>query len=98
MHIILLKFGDNKESAKKYMETHNSWISSGFSDGVFQCVGSLDSGGGFIIAHGESTDAIHKRVAEDPFAQHAVVTPEVHAIDVKRTVPQLDYFQNNHHQ
>ena len=92
MHIILLRFGENKKNARDYIESHNAWISKGFSDGVFQCVGSLDTGGGFIIAHGENDDAIHSRVKKDPFVQQNIVAPEIHAIDIKRTVPSLDYF------
>ena len=91
MHIILLKFGDNRSSAPQFMEAHNAWIAKGLSDGIFQCVGSLDVGGGFILAHGEDSGAILQRVKEDPFVEKNVVTAEVHQIDVKRTAPQLDY-------
>ena len=93
MHIILLKFGSNKSSAPEFMEGHNSWLSKGFSDGVFQCVGSLDAGGGFILAHGEAKEAVLHRVNEDPFVEHQIVTAEVHEIDVKRTAPELDFLK-----
>lgn len=89
MHIILLKFGDNKSTAPQFMEAHNAWIAKGVADEVFQCVGSLDIGGGFILAHGEDNQSILKRVNEDPFVKNNVVTAEVHQVDVKRTAPQL---------
>ncbi|MEM8837227.1 MAG: hypothetical protein AAGE89_03980 [Pseudomonadota bacterium] len=73
------------------MDEHNSWITCGVSDGVFQCVGSLDIGGGFILAHGEDDESLRARVAEDPFVRENVVTAEVHSVDVKRTQPQLAY-------
>lgn len=91
MHIILLTFGDNRSSAPQYMEAHNAWIAKGFADGIFQCVGSLDVGGGFVLAHGEAHEALLQRVQEDPFVEHDVVTAQVHRIDVKRTTPELSH-------
>lgn len=91
MHIILLKFGSNKSAAPDHMAAHKDWIAKGLDDGVFQCVGSLDVGGGALITHGESTEALMRRVQADPFVEHGVVTAEVLAVDVNRTVPALDY-------
>ena len=91
MHVILLKFGDNKASASNYLEEHNDWIAKGVSDGVFQIVGSLDIGGGFILAHGQDEQAIQDRVEADPFVKHNVVRAEVIGVDVKRTSPQLEF-------
>ena len=71
------------------MEAHNAWIAKGLADGVFQCVGSLHVGGGFIIAHGEENEALLQRVKEDPFVENNVVTADVHQVDVKRTAPEL---------
>ncbi len=89
MHVILLKFADNRSSAPQFMEAHNAWIAKGLADGVFLCVGSLDVGGGFILAHGEENKAILERVMKDPFVENSVVTAEVHQVDVKRTTPEL---------
>lgn len=85
MHIILLKFGPNKSDAPNHMAAHNAWIAKGISDGIFQCVGSLDSGGGCIIAKGENKETIEQRVKEDPFVQQNIAEPEIYEIDVKRT-------------
>ena len=71
------------------MEAHNAWVEKGLADGVFQCVGSLDVGGGLILAHGEENEAITQRVMADPFVENNVVTAEVHQVDVKRTAPEL---------
>lgn len=89
MHIILLKFGNNKLAASQFMEAHNAWIAKGFDDGIFHSVGSLDIGGGFILAHGEGHQAIMHRVAEDPFVANDIVQAEVHQVDVKRSAPKL---------
>ncbi|MCY6379954.1 YciI family protein [Hoeflea prorocentri] len=89
MYAILLKFADNRSNAPLFMEGHNAWIKKGFTDGIFQCVGSLDTGGGFVLAHGEDQEGLSQRVQEDPFVENNVVTAEVHRIDVKRTVPEL---------
>ena len=71
------------------MEAHNAWIAIGLADGVFQCVGSLDVGGGFILVHGEEHEALLQRVQKDPFVENDIVTAEVYQVDVKRTVPEL---------
>lgn len=71
------------------MDQHNAWIARGLADGVFQCVGSLDIGGGFVLAHGEEHESLLQRVQEDPFVENNVVTAEVHRIDVKRTAREL---------
>lgn len=91
MHVILLKFGKNKASAPEHMADHKAWIAQGVSDGVFQCVGSLDVGGGFILAHGQGNADLRQRVEADPFVEHNVVTAEVLQIDVNHTVPELSY-------
>jgi len=52
MFVVLLKFSDNKNKAGEFMEDHNQWIKSGFDDGVFILVGSLQPNlGGSVIAH-----------------------------------------------
>ena len=89
MHIVLLKFGPKKSAAPQFMQMHNEWIAKGFSDGVFQCVGSLEVGGGAIIASGEEGEALRARVERDPFVEHGVVTAEVHKVVVNRTTPEL---------
>ena len=89
MHIILLKFGDNRSAAPQFMEAHNAWIAKGFADGIFHCVGSLDVGGGFILAIGNEHDVLVRRVKEDPFVANDVVTVEMHEVDVKRTSAEL---------
>ena len=91
MHIILLKFGENKASAPVHMADHKAWIAQGISDGVFQCVGSLDVGGGFILAHGQNDEDLRQRVAADPFVEHGVISAEVLQIDVNQAVPALSY-------
>lgn len=96
MHIILLKFGDNRSSAPQFMEAHNAWIAKGLADGIFQCVGSLDVGGGFVLAHGEENEALLQRVMADPFVENNVVTAEVHQVEVKRTAPQLAHLAKEH--
>lgn len=93
MYIVLLKFAENKSAASDFMDAHNVWIAQGFADGVFQCVGSLASGGGAVIAHGEELSAFDKRVRSDPFVEHGVVKAEIHQIDPKRTVSALEFLK-----
>ena len=89
MHVILLKFAENKSAAPDFMEKHNAWIAKGLSEGIFQMVGSLKSGGGFILATGEDEAAIAERVDADPFVQHGIVSAEIQTVDIKRVAPQF---------
>jgi len=94
MFVILLKFAANRAAAPEHMTAHNEWIAQGFADGVFLCVGALQpAAGGAVLAHGESSAALHARVAADPFVIHGVVTAEIHEISPKRTAPALDFLK-----
>lgn len=78
MFLILLRFSAQKDRASAFMNAHKNWIDEGLRDGVFAFVGSLKpEGGGAILAHGEPTLAIQKRVARDPFVQHDIVRAEI---------------------
>ncbi len=80
--IIVLRFSSNKSAAKEHMAGHNQWIAGGVADNVFLIVGSLKPQlGGAILAAGESLESIKKRVGEDPFVQHNVVSAEVLEIE-----------------
>ncbi|TCU17621.1 uncharacterized protein YciI [Rhizobium azibense] len=87
-----MRFAENRAAAPEFMSAHNAWIARGFADGVFLCVGSLQSAaGGAIIAHGEGRAAHDACVAADPFVVQGVVTAETYEIDPKRTVSALDF-------
>ncbi|NKB28233.1 MAG: hypothetical protein GKR99_12000 [Rhodobacteraceae bacterium] len=95
MFIVYLRFSANKSAASDLMAAHNEWIAQGFSDGIFQCVGSLKpEGGGAILAIGESREEIMSRVNLDPFVEHDVVVAEVTEVEVKRTAPALDVLKS----
>jgi len=90
--ITFLKFAENRAAARDFMAAHKDWIAQGFADGVFLCVGAIQSGiGGAILAHGESREDHDARIAADPFVAEGIVTPETWEIDPKRTVPSLDF-------
>jgi len=60
------------------MKIHKNWIKRGFEDDVFLLAGSLhENVGGGILAHNTSLEALRKRVDEDPFIVHDVVTADV---------------------
>ena len=78
MFIVLLRFSTGKDRASSLMGGHQAWIDKGFRDGVFLLVGSLKPGaGGTVLAHGVSRADLDRRVQEDPFVEHGVVTAEV---------------------
>jgi len=91
MHLILLKFSDNKARAGDFMDGHKAWIERGFADGIFLMSGSLQSGGGVVLAHGLSTEGIEARVNDDPFVAENVVRAEIHAVDPSRADARLNF-------
>lgn len=92
MHIILLRFSDNKAAAPAFMAAHNAWIAKGVADGVFLVVGSLQpQQGGAIVAHAESRAAIEQRVASDPFVAENVVTAEILEVSVNKVADSMHF-------
>jgi len=93
MFAITLRFAD-KGKASPLMDGHNAWIKRGFDDGVFLLVGSLQpAGGGMILAHGESREAIEARVQADPFVAEGVVRAEILAVAPGRTDERLAFLK-----
>ncbi len=58
MFVVLLKFSDNKNKAGEFMYGHNQWIKSGFDDGVFILVGSLQPNLGGSVENVVSTEIL----------------------------------------
>jgi len=82
MFIVALKFAANRAEAGQHMEGHRTWLRQGFADGVFLLAGRLqptgeDGGGGGILAHNVSLEALQSRVNEDPFVAAGVVSAEI---------------------
>lgn len=81
LFIVFLRFGPNRAQAGQWMAGHKQWIQDGIADGSFLMAGSLDNAqGGVVIAAGQDGNALHARVAQDPFVIHGVVSAEVHAV------------------
>lgn len=92
MFIVFLKFSDNKGQAGQFMEGHNAWIKSGFDDGVFLLVGSLQPNlGGGIVAHATSRESLEARVNQDPFVAQNVVTAEIVELTPARADERLSF-------
>ena len=64
--------------------------------GISQCVGFLDVGGGFILAHGEDDEEMRRCVAADPFVAHDVVSADVLHVDLNHVVPEVAYLDTAH--
>ena len=78
MHIILLKFTDNRHSAAQHLPGHKAWLARGLEDGTVLMAGTLGSNlGGAILARGGSFANIQDRVNEDPFVRENIVHAEV---------------------
>lgn len=96
MHIILLRFAENKSQAAQFMDGHRAWIAKGMTDGVFLVAGRLQpEQGGAILAHGESNDALQARVAADPFVRESVVTAEILEVTPAKTDQRLDFLMED---
>lgn len=92
MHIVLLKFAEQKDQAPHHMDAHNAWLKCGFDDGVFVLAGSLQPRrGGAIVAHGATLEALQARVAEDPFVIAKVVEAEILEISASRADERLKF-------
>ncbi|MDS1136747.1 YciI family protein [Nitratireductor indicus] len=93
MFVITLRFAD-KTRAPQFMDGHNAWIRSGFDDGVFLLVGSLEpKAGGAILAHNASAEEIEARVKDDPFVAQGIVSAEILAIAPGRTDERLAFLK-----
>lgn len=93
MQVILLKFGPNKSHAPQHMDGHKAWIKEGLDDGVFHIIGSLDIGGGFILANEKDKSALENRLAKDPFVKHDIVSVETYQIDVNQSSEAFSQFK-----
>ena len=92
MFIVFLRFSDNKGQAGEFMDGHNSWIKSGFDDGVFLLAGSLQpNAGGAIVAHNTTLTDLQSRVNLDPFVAQNVVTAEIEEITPAKTDERLAF-------
>ena len=94
MQVILLKFGPNKSDAPQHMDGHKAWIKEGLDDGVFHLVGSLDIGGGFILANEKDKSALEDRLVKDPFVEHDIVSVETYQIDINQTSEIFNQFKS----
>jgi len=92
MFIVLLRFTENRSRAPQFMESHKAWLQQGFDEGVFQLAGSLQpQAGGAVLAHATSMAALQARVAQDPFVEHGIVSPDILEITPSRSVPALAF-------
>jgi len=92
MFIILLRFSNNKDQARQFMEGHNAWIKRGIDDGVFLLTGSLQpKAGGAILAHDTTLSELETRVNDDPFVAEKVVSAEILEVTPSNADKQLEF-------
>lgn len=94
--MVLLKFAANKAAAGRLVEGHKAWLQRGFDDGVFLVTGSLrpvgeGDGGGGIVAHNTSLEALRARLNEDPFVAEGVVSAEIYDVAASRADKRLGF-------
>ncbi len=94
MFFVTLRFSGNRAAAPRFMAGHKAWIEQGFADGVFLLAGSLaGGGGGAVLAHGTSRDALAARLGEDPFVAEGIVEAEIVEIAPGLTDARLDFLR-----
>ncbi|MES2130398.1 MAG: hypothetical protein V4463_24265 [Pseudomonadota bacterium] len=92
MHIVQLKFAEQKDHAARHMDGHNAWLRRGFDDGVFLLAGSIQPRrGGVIVSYGCSLKELQKRVGEDPFVVARVVEAEILEISPSKVDDRLNF-------
>ncbi|MGX9964688.1 YciI family protein [Roseomonas sp. F4] len=92
MFIVLLRFGENRAAAPRFMEGHRAWLDQGHAEGVFLLSGTLQPAtGGAILAHGLSRAALDDRLRLDPFIAEGVVTTDIIAITPGRADARLAF-------
>ncbi|MBN9164243.1 MAG: hypothetical protein BGO98_00530 [Myxococcales bacterium 68-20] len=92
MHVVLLRFSNNKSRAAELMAGHNEWIKRGFDEGVFMLVGSLQPTlGGVVIAHNTTRAELEARVQADPFVAQDVVKAELLEVSPSKADPRLAF-------
>ena len=92
MHIVLLRFSDNRAQAGQFMDGHRAWLKRGFDDGVFLLAGTIGPGvGGGILAGGVTLPELEARVNDDPFVAERVVTAEILEFALAKTDPRLAF-------
>lgn len=90
MYIIFLRFGPHRSQAGQWMAGHVQWIQRGLDEGVFLMAGSLDDAqGGVVLAANMERAEVQRRVEQDPFVVHQVVTADIHAVAPSRMAPGL---------
>lgn len=92
MFLVQLRFADDRSQAAQHMDGHKAWIARGFADGVFLLVGSLKPNlGGVVVAHKTSLAELERRVEEDPFVAHGIVSAEIIEIAPTRADERLGF-------
>ena len=92
MYSVLLRPVDGARPVPDQVALHKSWLEAGMAEGIFMLWGSLDSGGGAILARAESRTVLEERIAADPFVQGSIVSAEILQLTPARVEPQLAQF------
>jgi uncharacterized protein YciI len=92
MFLVLYRFSKNKSKAPEFMSAHNAWSRRAFDEGMFVFAGSLEPQmGGVIVAQAATRAELERRIHEDPFVVHDVVTSELLEVSPTRADPRLAF-------
>lgn len=90
MYVVVLTYVRPIEEVDAHMAEHARWIREGLADGVFiACGRRTPRTGGVIVARGVTLEALHERLALDPFQSLGLAEAEVVAFDAAVTIDAL---------
>ena len=92
MFVVLLEFSGNKSLAGQHMDGHVAWLQRGLEEGAFLVAGNLQPHrGGAILARNMPRPELERRLDEDPFIAHGVVSREILEITPSKAVEELRF-------
>ena len=78
MFMVFLRFTENRDRLRDFLDEHKAWLNQGYDEGVFLLSGSLqENGGGVVLAHNVSLAELQARVNEDPFVLEQIADVEI---------------------
>lgn len=78
MFIVMLKFSQNRDRLRDFLDAHKVWLKQGYDSGVFLLSGSLqENSGGVVLAHKVSLAELQVLVKQDPFVREKIATAEI---------------------
>ena len=88
MFIVTLTYLKPVEEIDALMHDHVAWLQKGYAEGLFIASGRrVPRTGGVILARSGDEQALHARLAQDPFVIHGAARADVVEFTASMTAP-----------